>query len=84
MEYNLFENYPNNKINFEEKWHSSEWINLETHTQLLSRKKFISYLLNNLQIRNESNPNSLLYHISEKDERINKNTNKINSKIIFI
>lgn len=81
MEYNLFENYPNNKINFEEKWHSSEWNNLETHTQLKSRKKFVSYLLNNLQIRNDSIHE---YLTSEKDEKINKHSDIVNRKIIFI
>jgi hypothetical protein len=82
MEMNLFENYPNSKINFEQKWESYEWTNLETHTQINSKKKFVSFLLNNLQVRN-NNDN---YFIGRADENvsINKNVSFINNKIIFI
>jgi hypothetical protein len=83
MEMNLFENYPNTKINFEEKWESYEWTNLETHTQINSKKKFVSFLLNNLQVWNSRNSN---YFMSTSDDNlnINKNINYINNKIIFI
>lgn len=83
MEINLFENYPNSKINFEQKWESYEWTNLETHTQINSKKKFVSFLLNNLQVRNTKTDN---YFIGNTDENvsINKNVSYINNKIIFI
>lgn len=83
MEMNLFENYPNAKINFEEKWQSCEWTNLDTHTQINSKKKFVSFLLNNLQVWNNKTPNYFMNHI-EENHSINKNVNYINNKIIFI
>lgn len=82
MEINLFENYPNHKINFEEKWQSAEWINLETHTQILSKQKFTSFLLKNLQIRNNSVDN-FLFDNNENKKSFNKNSDIINQKLIF-
>lgn len=83
MEMNLFENYPNVKINFEEKWESCEWTNLETHTQINSKKKFVSFLLKNLQVWNNETPNYFMNNI-EDNHSINRNVNYINNKIIFI
>jgi hypothetical protein len=84
MEINLFENYPNNKINFEEKWQSSEWINLETHTQLVSKKKFTSFLLHNLQIWEKEPTDPINDEYSSVYQRLNRSADSLNLKLRFI
>lgn len=74
----MVENFRNEKINFEERWFSPEWDNLDTHTQILSKMKFISFLLNNLQIRNHENGFILKEY---QTDRINKKIDPINKKI---
>lgn len=84
MEMNLFENYPNNKINFEEQWQSSEWRNLETHTQLSSKKKFTSFLLHNLQVWELEYGHEMLDRQTESLLRINHSADSINSKLCVL
>jgi hypothetical protein len=83
--YDYFNNNQN-KINFEQKWESSEWNNLETHTQHLSKQKFTNFLLSNLQIR-EIQSNLIMTEaeidIFNKSQN-NKNIDLVNKKLIFI
>lgn len=84
MEMNLFENYPNNKINFEEQWQSAEWCNLETHTQLLSKKKFTSFLLRNLQIWNsEGAASNVFCGWTDENTTGNRSVDVINLRVLF-